>query len=298
MFPTLRLGDGFVKVSIGKRDAVLRLQRALVGFGMKIDTDGLFGNKTYQAVRRFQLAYELKVDGIVGKSTWHELKPYLRKGEKRYSTVVSNNHLNAFRGDLNWIHEREGHAGRPYWPGGMSGVTLDPGYDLGQRTSVSDLRKHYSDLSDRQINALITALGKKGTNAKFACKQSTIASIRISRETAQLVMPAVAEKYWNALVQRFEGLTNPETPPSIQTVMLSLGYNRGEHNEELDVLQACLSNQDWSGFSKEVGKMQQNHSLLGIRKRRSLEAEYIDMELNYSEMGESIPENEELMEKD
>lgn len=26
--------------------------------------------------------------------------------------------LPGFRGDLSWLHDREGHVGRPYWPEG------------------------------------------------------------------------------------------------------------------------------------------------------------------------------------
>lgn len=35
--------------------------------------DGVFGKKTQKAVKNFQRAYDLKVDGIVGKATWTQL---------------------------------------------------------------------------------------------------------------------------------------------------------------------------------------------------------------------------------
>ena len=44
---------------------------------------------------------------------------------------MANDKMEGFRGDLSWVHAREGHAGKAYWPGGVSGVTLDPGVDLG-----------------------------------------------------------------------------------------------------------------------------------------------------------------------
>ena len=40
---------------------------------LKITQDGVFGPATEKAVIRFQLAYDLKPDGIVGNSTWERL---------------------------------------------------------------------------------------------------------------------------------------------------------------------------------------------------------------------------------
>ncbi len=37
--------------------------------------DGLFGNRTHRAVRRYQSDRELTVDGIVGPRTWARLDP-------------------------------------------------------------------------------------------------------------------------------------------------------------------------------------------------------------------------------
>ena len=40
---------------------------------LKLTQDGVFGPATEKAVIRFQLAYDLKPDGIVGASTWERL---------------------------------------------------------------------------------------------------------------------------------------------------------------------------------------------------------------------------------
>ena len=40
---------------------------------LKIKQDGVFGPGTEKAVIRFQLAYDLTPDGIVGGSTWERL---------------------------------------------------------------------------------------------------------------------------------------------------------------------------------------------------------------------------------
>jgi len=49
-------------------DAVKELQRAL-----GVSTDGVFGRLTERAVRDFQFAHDLVVDGIVGAATWAKL---------------------------------------------------------------------------------------------------------------------------------------------------------------------------------------------------------------------------------
>lgn len=52
-------------------DLQYRLQ--ILGF-YQDQLDGSYGGKTYQAVRKFQSAYGITVDGIAGKQTWSKLK--------------------------------------------------------------------------------------------------------------------------------------------------------------------------------------------------------------------------------
>ena len=54
-------------------DAVRRLQTRLNAHGFKLATDGIFGKGTDAAVRAFQKAKGLAVDGKVGKQTWAAL---------------------------------------------------------------------------------------------------------------------------------------------------------------------------------------------------------------------------------
>ena len=78
--PVLRRG--------AKGTAVKTLQRALLKAGEKLPkfgADGHFGNETESAVKSFQKAHKLKVDGIPGPNTYRELKfyayPNFRKDE-------------------------------------------------------------------------------------------------------------------------------------------------------------------------------------------------------------------------
>lgn len=64
--PTLRKG--------ARGDNVEELQALLnAKYGFSLDVDGVFGDKTVQAVKAFQSAHGLKADGIVGPKTWKAL---------------------------------------------------------------------------------------------------------------------------------------------------------------------------------------------------------------------------------
>ena len=53
---------------------VYLLQMILAGKGYKLDCDSNFGPQTEQAVKAYQLANHLLVDGVVGQKTWQKLK--------------------------------------------------------------------------------------------------------------------------------------------------------------------------------------------------------------------------------
>ena len=67
----LRLGD--------RGDNVRLIQRRLNAVSAnypsinKVEVDGVFGEKTQEAVKKFQNIFELTPDGIVGKATWYKL---------------------------------------------------------------------------------------------------------------------------------------------------------------------------------------------------------------------------------
>lgn len=61
---TLRLTDPYMR-----GDDVKHAQERLIVHGYHIAADGVFGKKTYNAVREFQAAKKLTIDGIVGKNT-------------------------------------------------------------------------------------------------------------------------------------------------------------------------------------------------------------------------------------
>lgn len=197
-------------------------------------------------------------------------------GSRQRTTPSRHDLLPGFRGDLAWIHDREGHVGRPYWPGGESGVTLDPGIDIGYCDPALVHSLFADSFSAEQLAAVQGAHGVTQQDAESLLERDEIlASCRVSRERAQHLFPYVASPYWEALTERFPTLTEATTPPAVHTALLSLGYNRGPHNRHLGVLQGPLERRDWRALAATIAGMQQDHVLRGIRERRRLEASLV-----------------------
>ena len=60
--------------------AVRTLQYMLRASGRSVTADGIFGSGTDSAVRSYQSAHGLTVDGVVGDDTWYSILPVLRQG--------------------------------------------------------------------------------------------------------------------------------------------------------------------------------------------------------------------------
>ena len=73
--PTINNDDDIIRVAVAAAD----VQRALKSAGYYNGAiDGRIGSGSKQAIRDFQKEHQLKVDGIIGKRTWDELKSYLK----------------------------------------------------------------------------------------------------------------------------------------------------------------------------------------------------------------------------
>jgi peptidoglycan hydrolase-like protein with peptidoglycan-binding domain len=74
--------EGYEELAHGAEGELVELlQAALVAAGHEIDIDGIFGDGTERAVRRFQRDNELDVDGIVGANTWAALEEFMGDDE-------------------------------------------------------------------------------------------------------------------------------------------------------------------------------------------------------------------------
>lgn len=277
----LRRGDGLASGRFWLSSVVKNLQLGLASAGQPVSADGKFGSGTEGAVKAFQRAERTNDTGIVDKATWAALARHLDRTIGPLQREIKRL-LRGFDGDLDWVHEREGHRGTAYWPGTNSGVTLDPGVDLGQVDWTTTGKLYDALLTSDQKGAVTRVLGLKGQNAKAALDADPILrSIHVSKEDAERIMPHAAQSYWNQIVEGFPLLSTPDSLPSVQTVFLSLAYNRGPQNSDLIQLKAPLESKDWSDVANRIGAMQQDHTSEGIRVRRRMEADLIRAELEY-----------------
>lgn len=276
----LKLDDGFNRGRAEFKGEVQHLQRSLKLIGIELKADGYFGVSTQDAVKKLQQENALIASGEVDDKTWQLIENKLTGNVKLPEIVTpketTQNLLQSFRGDLAWIHTREGHAGKAYWPGGHSGVTLDPGFDLGQQ-SKDELNKHYENiLNTTQLNACLNCIGLKGRQAKSHLNNAIdLIGIRISKGQALQIFPVIVHPYWVAICKRFPQLSQDTTPHSVQTALLSLAFNRGANNRALDTLSTSLVQGNWQACADLIANMQQNHELEGIRRRRRMEAALI-----------------------
>lgn len=264
--PTLKRGSVLY-------DDIERLQLALDELGYSVDIDARFGPGLEREVRAFQAHEGLLESGVVNDETWTSLA-----AQSVYAKplVIDMDQLPGFRGDIAWIHRWEGHAGRPYWPGGASGVTIDPGLDLGHAEPALIERALGNRLTKVQLDVVRRVRGLRGDEAKNALDlESTLHGIRVLRTTATEIFPLVAKPYWATLCRRFATLVEASTPGEIHTAMLSLAYNRGAGNRAIAALGESITATDWLGLADAVGAMQQDHGLEGIRRRRRAEGELI-----------------------
>lgn len=187
-----------------------------------------------------------------------------------------------FRGDPSFVHALEGHGaavyGRScYWPGGQSGVTLDPGFDLGYQKR-EQLEKYYASLlTDEQMQACLRSGDVRGEAADRRIQASgVLRSILLTRAEASALFPMVARPYWTRVAQRFPALLDERVPPAVHTVFLSLAYNRGAANDALAQLAEPLAERNWMILADHIEAMQDRHPVEGVTKRRDEEASYLD----------------------
>lgn len=277
----VRLRDG-----LGGRawlgSVVSHLQDGLAASGLEVGVDGRFGSGTLTALRQFQRQAGVAVTGVADRATWDRLEPALARARALRQPHLAEQ-LPTFRGDLDWVHEQEGHRGTPYWPGGESGVTLDPGVDLGHADPALIARLYRPLMSAPAYAAVQRLCGVKGEEAARALRSGApLRAVRLTREQAESILPFAARDYWDGVRRRFQ-VDRASTLPSVQTVLLSLAYNRGAGNEALAALAAPLEEERWEDVAALVGAMQQGHASPGIPRRRRAEANLIRAELEYRE---------------
>lgn len=131
---------------------------------------------------------------------------------------------------LAFLHREEGWAGRPYWPGSRSGITIDPGDDLGYRTQESFASDWCPHLAVADFRRLQRIVGLKGASAEAALPQ--VADIRIPRRGAiQVFDDCLEPRYAKMTLEAFPGAD--KLGPNVWTALFSLVYNRGDKVPEI-----------------------------------------------------------------
>lgn len=214
-----------------------------------------------ERIRIYQADAGLVVDGVLGPMTRSALI-----ADELASHITE---FVGFAGSFGLLIRCEGFKGRPYWPGGQSGVTLDYGWDLGQQ-SESDLRRLYGSVwHPQRIDALSEALGRRGKDAeRWIALRSPVSREwwPITREQAAQILPRAAAPYWLAAVRACPALA--KAPARVQTAMLSVTYSAWI-GPALSA-KPYVEDRDWAGLAAVVLRSK------GAKGRRELEAQLIE----------------------
>lgn len=210
--PTLRRGD--------RGPDVARAQDLLNRAGAILDADGDYGAATARAVREFRAAGGLDDGDTVDAPVWQALEALPEPCADIPCAAV------AFiaREEVGGRDYYDKRAIHPEWPGGVSGVTIGVGYDLGyQHAFATDWA---GLLPPADIAALLPWVGVTGAAAQAAIAQ--LAGIAIPWQSA-----------WHGYIRRtlpqevartrlaFIPAAARTLPPLCLGVLVSLVYNRG-----------------------------------------------------------------------
>jgi hypothetical protein len=246
--------------------------------GAILETDGKFGKASDEAVREFQQAAGLPVNGVIDAACWERLRGLPEPSPDIPTRTVTF----ICREEVTSRRNYDTQCARPIWPGEDSGVTIGVGYDIGyQKNFEADWK---GLLTVAQADALRPWLGKKGQAAAPAPSQLTAITIPWQAAWAVFVrstLPAEVGKTRNAF-------TGPaQMSPLCLGALVSLVYNRGagmddpedapgKRQEMRDIRDAIAAGRlaDIPGLLRSMKRLWPNSS--GLRARREREAELFE----------------------
>lgn len=257
-----------------------RLRRIQEKLGL--DPDGKLGPQTLSAIeKRLQIRTELKAESK-GKLKAEPKAPSSSKKSKQTELTLTRTGIEKIIAyEVSSESYYRAKLTKPVWPGGMSGVTIGIGYDLGYASAQTFKRLWKPFLSDADLLLLANACGKKGLSAKSLIK--TLASVKVPYEAAQQVfMASSLPQYANKTLKAFNGVADLE--PDAQVAILSLVYNRGASmrgstRAEMKVIRDLIPLKDYSGIGQNIRQMKrlwQGKGLDGLLARRDHEAELVE----------------------
>jgi hypothetical protein len=168
---------------------------------------------------------------------------------------------------------QKGVSNRLHWPGGSSGVTLGPGYDLRHRRKeevTTDLKA--IGVSEDVAKKIAEGCGKHDADAKaFAKDNRNLVDLSVDQEKALLAK----------VLPRYERVVDDKTMvkvdlnPNERAALISLVYNIGEANFKASTLLKLLNEGNRSGAAEQFARWNKSGGqvLDGLTKRRQIEAE-------------------------
>jgi GH24 family phage-related lysozyme (muramidase) len=168
---------------------------------------------------------------------------------------------------------QKGVSNRLHWPGGASGVTLGPGYDLRHRKKeevTADLKA--IGVSDDIAKKVAEGCGKHDADAKaFAKDNKNLVELSVPQEKALLakVLPAYAR------VVDDRTIVKVDLNPNERAALISLVYNIGARSFRESTLLEKLNANDRAGAAEQFARWNKSGGqvLDGLTKRRQAEAD-------------------------
>ncbi|MDO6709008.1 hypothetical protein, partial [Photobacterium sp. 1_MG-2023] len=178
-----------------------------------------------------------------------------------------------------YILNIESYASKPYFAGGLSGITIGYGYDLGYQNESTVRRELNGLYSNDDIDSLVAVIGKTSVDAVRSL--SNVSNIEISKDNAKTLAVRMKLRYSDRVVRIYPEAINLH--PDCQGALLSLVINRGsslsgERRSEMKNIQTHLKNKRYDLIAGEIRSMKRlwraNQS--GLLKRREYEAKVFD----------------------
>ena len=188
------------------------------------------------------------------------------------STGGPNANMTVSANGLTFLYNREAQKGvsnKPHWPGGSSGVTLGPGYDLGHRTAaqiVSDLTKIGVESSAAEV--LSQAAGLTGTNAQTFAKANSSA-VNLTQAQEEALLNIALPSYQDNVRSCVKVAVNQNQFDA----MVSLDYNIGGGNFKNSSVVANINKGDFVAAANSFKLWNKSGGVVvqGLVNRRELE---------------------------
>ena len=181
------------------------------------------------------------------------------------------------------------------WPGGVSGVTVGIGFDLGY-TSVYDIRAAWAGLiPDAMVATLCRCAGIHGGPARELAEEL--------RDSVMIPWSAAITEFTKREVPKWIGITikalpnTDKLPPDCLGVLVSLTYNRGpsyaeagDRYREMRALKAHMAEGDFQAIPGDITAMRRLWPEGGdLWRRRGHEAALFASALSAPQMPASVP---------